>query len=104
MTQIPTNAIKGLEYIEFDLGASPPPIDTVGVYSVSLADDQWFPMHNPANVSLLARADASGGWATQAKTMCPESNVSLVSLAKAVTQRYWRLEISTRHTTPATGS
>ena len=70
----------GVEWLELDLcpsssssssssGVSLPgsaeaaPVTKFGLYSVSKADDrQWFPVHNPAAVMLLARGSTSGSW------------------------------------------
>ena len=93
------------EWIEFDLGAGEP-IDRVGVYSVSKSEDpQWYPTHNPANVSVLSRATPSDSWAPLLNTALPPGPFNrLTGWGTKTNRRYFRLEIHSRQGQQGSGS
>ena len=84
------------EWIEFDLGQSEP-IDRVGVYSVDKSDDpQWFPIHCPGQVVVLARAAPSDPWAALVNKTLPAQGTNVLTGWGKKQARYFRLEILSR--------
>lgn len=75
-----------LEFLEFDRGAGAAAVDTVGVFSVGPSDDEHFPVHNPQDVALLSRTDASGQWTSVVETTCPAAENCTLSFPKTTTR------------------
>lgn len=93
----------GVEWLEMDLGAAPTsPMNRFGIYSVSKGDDpQWWPTHNPKDVSLLGRRTTAEPWTALfngSLVLDPETGTNVIDGWQSVAGkfRYYRFEISSR--------
>ena len=100
-----------VEFLEMDLGSVPAtPVVKFGVYSVTKAEDEpWFPTHNPANVTLLARSNTAAPWKTlysAALTSDPATGANVLTGWPATdgSVRYFRFEILSRGESNGAGS
>jgi hypothetical protein len=81
------------------------PFCFVALSSVGLQDDEHFPVHNPADITVWARSEVSSPWTIQVNMTCPAADTTMVPVVKGpTTMRYWRLDIATRHNTPPSGT
>ena len=70
-----------------------------------MQDDEHFPVHNPADITVWARSEVSSPWTIQVNMTCPAADTTMVPVVKGpTTMRYWRLDIATRHNTPPSGT
>ncbi len=95
----------GIEFLEMDLGVVPAtPVDRLAIYSVSKGDDpQWWPIHNPKDVSFLGRSATTVPWKSLfngSLVLDPETGANVIDgwPSAAGKSRYFRLEISSRGT------
>lgn len=101
----------GVEWLEMDLGNVPgTPVDRFAIYSVSKGDDpQWWPTHNPKDVSLLGRSAAEEPWKSLyngSLVLDPETGTNVIDgwPSAAGKCRYYRFEISSRGKSNGPGS